>query len=426
MKNIIKRILLYTHNVIGLGHAFRSLAVITAMRKWRKDIDFIVMTGSSVPQVFFREAIEVVRLPGIKMEINDSEHTLKPRYLKDIGISKIFDYRQKIIMETFDFFEPDVLIVEHNMAGLMNEIVPLLLRKSLRRGTSGDFALVHLSRGILCGLTGINVPYSNMSHMTGSLNISHLYDFIYILENREIIDFNREYFNSDPAVAEKIHYLGPISHINPDELAGRNEVNKIFHLSKKPLILVNLSRHGRVVDMINHLMASMERTGIKNDYEIIIIIDPYMDQEKSLAIRTSPLCENIKILPFSHNFPDLLNCSELIVCRGGYNTVNEILLTGTKALIIPEHHPSGEQERRVKHIPSDNITVKTEDEILGTNPDEIILELLKREKKKIPFKSDKYNAGLKIVNDLEQWREMKHLHRKGLSENDEVSNFTGC
>jgi predicted glycosyltransferase len=412
MANLIKRILLYTHNVIGLGHAFRSLAVITAIRKWRKDIDFIVMTGSSIPQVFFREAIEVIRLPGIKMEINNFEHSLKPRYLKDMELWKIFDYRQKIIMETFDFFEPHVLIVEHNMGGLMNEVMPLLLKKSLRTGTFGDFAMVHLSRGILCGLSEIKVPYSNHSHKASSLNISHLYDYIYILENREILDFNREYFGNDPSVAGKIHYLGAISHINPDELLDRKEVNKVFHLTDKPLILINLSRHGRVVEMIHHLMASMERTGIKNDYEIIIMIDPYLEKEKDVDIRTSPFCKDIKILPFTHNFPDLLNCSEMIICRGGYNTVNEILLTGAKALIIPEHHPSGEQERRVSNIHPDNITVKTEEEILMNNPDEIILELLKREKKTIPFKSDKYNAGLKIINDLEEWAEKLQLHNR--------------
>ena len=42
MSGNIKRVLVYTHNSIGLGHAFRTLAVITGMRKWRPDIDFLI------------------------------------------------------------------------------------------------------------------------------------------------------------------------------------------------------------------------------------------------------------------------------------------------------------------------------------------------------------------------------------------------
>ncbi|MBM3299753.1 MAG: hypothetical protein FJY85_07345, partial [Deltaproteobacteria bacterium] len=66
MRNgLIKRILVYTHNSIGLGHAFRTLAVVTGIKKWRPDIDFLVMSGCSIPQIFFQEGIEVVKLPSV-------------------------------------------------------------------------------------------------------------------------------------------------------------------------------------------------------------------------------------------------------------------------------------------------------------------------------------------------------------------------
>jgi UDP-N-acetylglucosamine:LPS N-acetylglucosamine transferase len=91
----------------------------------------------------------------------------------------------------------------------------------------------------------------------------------------------------------------------------------------------------------------------------------------------------------------------MIICRAGYNTVNEVLITGAKALIIPEYHMSGEQERRAKNIPSDNITVKTEDDILGNDPDPIILELLERKKKPVLFTADKYDAGQKMIQEME-------------------------
>jgi predicted glycosyltransferase len=44
----LRRVLLYTHNSIGLGHAIRCLAVITGMRRLRPDLDFLVLTGSAL------------------------------------------------------------------------------------------------------------------------------------------------------------------------------------------------------------------------------------------------------------------------------------------------------------------------------------------------------------------------------------------
>ena len=389
----IKRILLYTHNVTGLGHAFRSLAVIKGIRKWRPDIDFLVMSGSSIPHIFLEENIEVLKLPGIKMALGEKT-SLKPRYLKSTNINHIFDYRQKLIIDTFDFFKPHVLMVEHNMSGLMNEIVPLLLKKSLRSGSAEDFLLVHLSRGILKGHTKIKAPCNNSFHGAGSLNISRLYDLIYVLEAPELVDFNREFLENDPFLDEKIRYVGPVSNISPGELSEKKKENK-------PVILINLSRHGRVLEMTDHFMHSMRRTGLINTHKVVILLDPYLDSEKEHAITSSPLCRDAVFLTFTPHFADLINNSEMIICRAGYNTVNEVLITGTKALIIPEYHMSGEQERRVKNIPSDNITVKTEDEILGNDPGPIILELLERKKKPVLFTADKYDAGRKIIQEME-------------------------
>ena len=104
MARNIRRILVYTHNSIGLGHVFRTLAVITGMRKSRPDIDFLVLSSSSVPQIFFQEGIEVVKLPSVKLNIDAQDNRLEPRYLGDCDLESIFEFRQRIILETFDFF----------------------------------------------------------------------------------------------------------------------------------------------------------------------------------------------------------------------------------------------------------------------------------------------------------------------------------
>ncbi|MDO9111194.1 MAG: hypothetical protein Q7U40_11085, partial [Desulfatirhabdiaceae bacterium] len=106
----IRRILVYTHNSIGLGHVFRTLAVITGIRKWRPDIDFMVLSGTSVPHVLMRNGIEVVKLPGVKKAVEETGCPLKPRYLRSLPVDEVLKFRQTIIREAHAFFKPDVVM----------------------------------------------------------------------------------------------------------------------------------------------------------------------------------------------------------------------------------------------------------------------------------------------------------------------------
>jgi predicted glycosyltransferase len=117
----IKRILVYTHNSIGLGHAFRTLAVITGMKKWRPDIDFLVVSSTSVPQIFFKEGIEVIKLPSVKIDIDHKDNPMQSRYLTGFELETIFDFRQRLIMASFDF-PPDVRS-SNCMTGQMSELI---------------------------------------------------------------------------------------------------------------------------------------------------------------------------------------------------------------------------------------------------------------------------------------------------------------
>jgi predicted glycosyltransferase len=92
-----------------------------------------------------------------------------------------------------------------------------------------------------------------------------------------------------------------------------------------------------------------------------------------------------------------------VICRAGYNTINELLLTDAKALVIPEHHPSGEQERRARLIPRDNIAVMAEEDLLSSPADHILSDLLGRETVPLLFRFDKYAIGSTIITELESW-----------------------
>ncbi|MFC1834552.1 glycosyltransferase family protein [Thermodesulfobacteriota bacterium] len=404
----IKRILVYTHNSIGLGHAFRTLALITGMKKWRPDIDFLIISSTSVPQIFFNEGIEVVKLPSVKLDIDSKAHRLRSRYLHDVELEDIFDFRQRVILETFDFFKPDVLIIEHNMTGQMSECIPLLMKKWMRQGGPVEFALVHVCRGIMRWVPLLTIPYENPRHRSESINIGSLYDFMYVLEDREVIDINKAFLGNDPELEKKIRYLGKITNRTYGELAARQETLRRFGLPDKKIVLVSLGRNEQVLGLSKKLLEYFDNEPFRRDHRVVFVVDPYLDKRTAGTLRGFASDEAAIFLNFSPDLVDLINHSELVVSRAGYNTVNEILLTGTKAVLIPESHGSGEQEQRVKCIPNENIIAVTEKDLLSGEAQEAILDLLDSPAPRVSYKFDKYAVGKYILEELDMWKDSDH------------------
>lgn len=167
---------------------------------------------------------------------------------------------------------------------------------------------------------------------------------------------------------------------------------------------MNLSRNGNIGDLSRCIMSAIHRTGLSMQFQIIMVIDPYLERGVLEGLQNDPLFENVRFLPFFYPLADLIHASALVICRAGYNIINEILLTDAKALIIPEHHFSGEQERRAGLIPQDNVAVMAEEDVLASPPDHILLDLLNRETTPLHLTFDKYQIGKNIIIDLENWK----------------------
>ncbi len=404
IKEKIKRILVYTHNSIGLGHAFRTLAVITGIKKWRPDIDFLVISGTSIPEIFFKEGIEVIKLPSIKLDIDRVDNRMCSRYLSGFDLASVFDFRQRIIMASYDFFQPDALIIEHNMTGQMSELIPLLMKKWMRQGGPADFALVHICRGIMKWVPLLRIPYQNPRHRSESINIGALYDFMYVLEDREVIDINKEFLGNDPDLEKKIRYLGKVTNRTYGELPSRQAALDRFGLPDKKTILISLGRNNQVLEVSTKLLKIFHETGLNSQHQVVMVLDPYLPRESAEALRQHPLSNGVRFMSFVPDLVELIHHSELVISRAGYNVVNEILLTGTKAVIIPESHGGGEQELRVQSIHEENIRTVTEDQIFNDNSGQLILDFLNSPIHLVSNRFDKYAVGKTIIDDLENWK----------------------
>lgn len=400
-----KRVLYYTHNSIGLGHAFRALAVITAMRKHRPDIDFLVVSGTSVPELFLKNGIEIVKLPSIKFHIDDNTYFLGARYLRNCSVEEISDLRQKIIEETFNTFRPDVLIVEHNMLGQRGEIIPLLLKKWRQIPQSEAFALVHISRGILRNPSLIEAPFNDRRQMSESIYVGDLYDFIYVMEDREVIDINRAYFGNRRSLRKKIQYMGKITAKTREELTPKEETRRMINGSGHKIILVSLGRRKSALRIAELLVQAFYDLNLEKEYRLSFVIDPYLDPalKKQMIRRFSN--SHIYFFDFLPNLVDIINVSTLVIARAGYNTLSEVLLTDSKAILIPEEHGHQEQETRLDKVQKANISVLHEDNLNLENFRETLDRMLGLEPVSLNCCFDKYRIAKKILQDLDGYFE---------------------
>ncbi len=399
--NRIKRILYYTHNSIGIGHVFRARAIISAIQRQRPDIDFLVLSGTSVPHILLREGIEVIKLPGIEKMVTDrrtdgcDQPLFRPRHLRNMPLDGVMRLRRKIIAESFRWFQPDVAMVEHYMGGLLGEMTAVL--KKNHRTSPAGFVSVALSRGIM-GLLGEILTTSGPPRPESMMKY---FDYVYFLEDGAAMERGGSYGKLKIPTDTHLACLGRITDKCREELPGRDEVLRRFRLPDKPIVLLSLSRHGHVADLCIQLLEVFRRNGIDRDHQVIFVIDPYLAKEALEKVQRHPLAAPVRFLPFFYPLIDIIQASDLVVCRAGYNTINELLLTGVKALVIPEAHPSGEQEARVQTIPLGNIAVLGEEEVLREPPAAAVRELIARKPASYPFDFNKYAIAARIMADLE-------------------------
>jgi predicted glycosyltransferase len=391
-----ERILVYTHNSIGLGHAVRTMAVIDGMRAMLPQTDFLVLSGGSAPAIFLNEGIETVKLPGLRHALDVAGQPFRPRYLRSLDRDAVLAWRGRLITTCLEAFRPDVVMLEHALAGLMAEAVPLLA-KSRRLDPSGH-VLTHLSRGIYRDKPMLLAPAVDYPGLPTSLSVPRLYDAFYVLEDRAVVDVNREFFGNDPELEARIAYLGRVSARNIEELHGARRIADMC--LDRPLVLVSLGRHGRILELHARLFAALGCLPLFGPGEVLVVLDPYLSREQVAGIEALPTPVRVRFTPFIPCLAEIVAAADVVVCRAGYNTVNELLITGKPALVIPESHPSHEQERRAGILPQKQVLVMEEEACLDNDLVGPLAGLLARPTRPGIVRFDRFAVGRRIVEDL--------------------------
>ena len=116
-------VMMYSHDTIGLGHMRRNASIAAALIERVPNASVLMMVGCPAGMVFeLKPGIDFVKLPSLaKLGRNQ----WRPSSLR-VSPDTTRSIRMGILERAAEAFRPDILLVDHEPAGVWEELLPTL------------------------------------------------------------------------------------------------------------------------------------------------------------------------------------------------------------------------------------------------------------------------------------------------------------
>lgn len=324
------RVLLYSHDSFGLGHLRRTLTLAAELAHSLRDASVLIVSGNPCATQFpLPRGVEVVKLPAVTKDV---EGHYAARNLRG-GLDLIRRLRAELLRASFETFQPDLLIADHQPIGLDGELLPVL-RRARQCG----------ARTIL-GLRDViddpEVVAHQWSHPEIREALAELYDRVCVYGDERIFDQRREY-PIPPELARRVEYTG---YVVRDGAARRGAVGAIT----RPQMLVTA---GGGEDGESRIQCCLEALALApTPWDTTVVLGPLMHPLQARRLkRMARSLRNVRPLSFHADMPRLLSEMDVVVAMAGYNTVAEILQARVNSVLLPRVFPRREQLIRAERL----------------------------------------------------------------------------
>lgn len=205
-----------------------------------------------------------------------------------------------------------------------------------------------------------------------------------------------------------------INKINFNYSEKKEKLRKMGLNNEKPVILVFGGSQGAQV--INEAILGIIKNKLNDEYQIIWAAgskqyDIIKEELEELNISINNI-QGVKIFPYIYNMEEIMNLSDIVVCRSGAITITEISKLGKPAIFIPLPNVSeNHQEYNAKVLENENaakilLNKDLKEKVLNDSINDIIkdknkLEIMGQNAQKIVIENVEekiYNEIIKLVN----------------------------
>jgi predicted glycosyltransferase len=327
------RIVLYSHDTMGLGHKRRNLLIAQTLGVSAIDADILMISGTGDGNQFqIPPGIDYLTLPAL---YKSTDGQYQARRL-DISLKEIITLRSQIIRTTVQNFKPDVLIVDNVPRGAMGELNATL--QYLRSQTKTRCVL-----GLRDVLDEPKVIRRSWKRSDNEEAIRRYYDAVWVYGDPQVYNPIQEYgWSAD--VTAKFRYTGYLDRRSALEFVNQDLPDALnLPPGRLALCMVGGGQDG------GDVARAFAQTKFPSNTYGVIITGPMMPNQMRQQIQAyADKRSDLRVLEYVAEPTLLLEKADWVISMGGYNTTCEILSFEKRALIIPRVQPRQEQIIRTK------------------------------------------------------------------------------
>ena len=324
-----RRVMLYSHDSFGLGHFRRNLAIARALVASTPQVSVLMLSGSPCATQFsLPERCDVVKLPTVG---KNAEGRYVPKSL-GISLEDTLDLRRRLIDAAYQSFNPDVVIVDHQLTGLFGEALPMV-RKAREHGKLTVFGM----RDIVDSAEAVARDWGSAE---AQAVLQHDYARIVVYGDRQLFDTVSEYRVLEP-FRHKISSVGYIA--SPIDRAAPRPIPTL-----DPQVLVTVGGGEDGAERVHAYVEALSLAPVA--WNTHIITGPLMKRDEVRActalVDRSRHARTIRISRFHSDIPGLMQQADAVVSMAGYNSCVEALRSRKPTVLLPRERMRDEQRMR--------------------------------------------------------------------------------
>ena len=326
------RVLLYSHDSQGLGHARRNLAIAHALARHLPettggDVSGLIVSGLPRSAEFpLPTGFDWITIPGIAK----GSSGYQPRSLSG-DFASVVKLRSQLLAAAMLGFEPDLVIVDRHILGVAEELRSPLMQ--LREHCPNTRIVLGL-REVL------DEPESAAKEWARLGDPERLLDFI-----DEVWVYGDPVIHDPFATGEIPETLRGRARFTGFLAKDRPNVPEEEALSESPFVLTTVGGGSDGYDLLHTAVSMTPPAG----HEHVVVTGPQLSDAEFEAIR-SQAPAGTRVLRTWPGLARQIGEAAAVISMAGYNTTCEILATSTPALLVPHEVPRQEQLIRARAL----------------------------------------------------------------------------
>jgi predicted glycosyltransferase len=327
------RFVIYSQDGMGLGHLRRNTLIGQRILDAAPGSNILLIADSPVAPFFsLPSGMDFLKLPSIQ-KIGPGQW--QPTHLGTSG-QDVQVLRAALLRSVFQFYKPDLLLVDHMPVGARGELTSALDVLKQARPTC---AVVLGLRDILDAKDVI----ARVWQTEGAYDaLRKYYHRVLIYGSSQVFDSCGSY--NLPVPSQGIHYCGYV--VNPGPVRPASDVRHALRAGNRKLVFVSAGGGHDGYTLMRTYVRAVRLLESRVDFLTLMAVGVNLAPEllRELEVEAKGLPIQIR----SHVSDSLshIAAADLVVCMAGYNTLSEVLSLKKRALVVPRAGPSAEQRMR--------------------------------------------------------------------------------